>query len=447
LSGLRIWLHVLGCRSNIYDGEALSEALTAMGAEVSSSPPEDGKCAVAVVVSCSVTSTADKKCRQAVRRARRAVGESGVVAVCGCWAQGLSADEAKRLSINLLAGSRNKSALVTNAAALARALDGGGKTFDDLRNETAAPEWDCLGIFSASTARHTRVFIKVQEGCGRFCSYCAIPLLRGSPASRPIDDVVAEVRRVVEPVTGLEPVTGRTQGREVVLTGVNLGAHDSLAELILRVSEVPGLARLRLGSLEPFALDDRLLDALASSAVFCPHLHLPMQSGDDGVLARMRRGYTADGFLRLCDRARERLGDDLHVSTDVLVAFPGEDEAAFRRTLSVMERAALGRVHVFPYSPRPGATVVGDPVPRSVAAERAAEALALGARLLNRYAGAFVGRRVSVLAEKDPLRGYSRHFVSVRLANTSGVSKARVSDIIEADVTECSNGTLLAFPV
>jgi threonylcarbamoyladenosine tRNA methylthiotransferase MtaB len=231
-----------------------------------------------------------------------------------------------------------------------------------------------------------------------------------------LDETLAEARRIVGSGCG-----------EVVLTGTHLGMYGrdigaSLTKLVRQISALPGLTRLRLGSMEPFALlssspEDGLLDALAESPAFCPHLHLPLQSGDDEILARMRRGHAADDFARVCERAREKLGDDLHISSDVLVGFPGESDAAYRRTLDLMRRTALGRVHVFPYSPRKGTEAAGFPdrVPPGVASERVEGAISLGTKLLKDYASRFVGRDLPVLAEKveeNFFRGYTRNFIS-----------------------------------
>jgi threonylcarbamoyladenosine tRNA methylthiotransferase MtaB len=227
-----------------------------------------------------------------------------------------------------------------------------------------------------------------------------------------------------------------------------------LAELVRRISDIPGLIRLRLGSLEPFALepDDGLLDALASSSVFCPHLHLPLQSGDDQVLARMRRGYTADAFARVCDRAREKLGGDLHISSDILVAFPGESEEAFQRTLVLMERVGLGRTHVFPYSPRRGtlAAEFPDRVSPQAAAERTAAAMALGEELLTGYASRFVGRDLSVLVEsagdQGVLTGYTRNFISASVQSGGpGAARPRTGETTEVRITCCVKGELRGY--
>jgi threonylcarbamoyladenosine tRNA methylthiotransferase MtaB len=401
-------------------------------------------CRAAVIVSCSVTAAADKKCRQAVRRARREFekfeksGGRGVVAVCGCWAQKVSAEEARALGVDVLIGNRLKHLLPD---ALDEAVSGGGGFVDRRRDVGSDGTWDALSL--DRPVLRTRAFLKVQEGCDHFCSYCAIPFLRGRPASRPLEDTLEEARRVVG-----------AGCREVVLTGIHLGAWrggegtdgGTLGTLVRRVSALPGLARLRLGSLEPFALDGDLLDALAESPVFCQHLHLPLQSGDDEVLERMGRGYTADGFARVCERARAKLGDGLHISSDVLVAFPGESERAFHGTLALMERSGLGRVHVFPYSPRPGTLAARFPgrVSPGAASERAEAAMALGARLLNRYAARFVGSRLSVLAENlkthetPSFTGYSRNFVAVAARGA-----AEAGQEAEVRITDCSGGELL----
>ncbi|MCR5347590.1 MAG: MiaB/RimO family radical SAM methylthiotransferase [Fretibacterium sp.] len=407
LKGLKVWIHVLGCRSNLCEGDFLTGALEAMGASVVREPAE---AEAAVLVTCSVTAEADRKCRQCVRRARRAVGEEGLVAVCGCWAQSVDAGEARTLGVDLLVGSRGKSRLPAALEMMAGALPyRGERPFQDLRLLPPIEGWEEMPL--RDTGLHTRAFVKVQDGCSHFCTYCIIPFLRGRPVSRPVENVLKEARRLVEGGC-----------REVVLTGIHLGTYgrdtgSSLAELVRALSGVEGLERLRMGSLEPFSLDEALLDALADSPVFCPHLHLPLQSGDDGILALMRRGYTAEEFARVCDTARARLGKALHISSDILVGFPGEGETAFQNTLSVMRRVGMGRVHVFPFSLRPGTAAAELPgaVPPDVQDERVSRAMTLGDELLRNYAGGFVGQELDVLAEEQECegrgRGHTLHFL------------------------------------
>ena len=436
LRGLRVWMRVLGCRSNLCEGDLLAGDLEARGALISREP--DG-CRAAILLTCSVTAEADRKCRQMTRRARRAVGKSGLVAVCGCWAQSLDAAEAEALGIDLLVGNRRKSLLAD--AVEARIRDPEKRALTDLRMSAAGmagnTEWDELPM--RGPVLHTRAFLKIQEGCDHFCAYCVVPFLRGRPVSRSAKKVLEDVRRLVD-----------AGCREVVLTGIHLGLYGrgmetSLADLVRTLSDVSGLERLRLGSLEPFALDGALLDALADSPAFCRHLHLPLQSGDDGVLARMRRGYTADGFARVCDAARERLGGDLHISSDILVGFPGEDSRAFQNTLSLMRRVGMGRTHVFPFSPRHGTLAAGfeGRVGAAVLAERAAMASALGGELLGHYARRFVGRTADVLAEEERDgrgSGYTRQFLGVSWpggGEPGNIVRVRVSSESEGALEGC----------
>ena len=427
LRGRSVWVHVLGCRSNLCEGDFLAGDLEARGALVTRDP--EG-CSAAVIVSCSVTAEADRKCRQAVRRARRTVGEAGVVAVCGCWAQGAAADEARELGADILVGNRRKGELTDALEAMVR----DGRAFRDLRSDLLRDRrWEELP--AKRPVFHTRAFLKVQEGCDHFCSYCVIPFLRGRSVSRPADRAMDEARRLLD-----------AGCREIVLTGIHLGMYgrdtgSSLAELVRALSALPGLERLRLGSLEPFALSEDLLEVLKESPVFCPHLHLPLQSGDDGVLSRMRRGYTADDFARLCDRARERLGSDLHISSDILVGFPGEDDDAFANTLRLMRRAGIGRAHVFPFSPRRGtlAEGFGDRVEPAVVSARAAEASALGEALLNAYAVRFLGRTVPVLTEGERRGGYTPHFLQ---ASWDGGERTIPGRVVRLRAASVSRGGL-----
>ncbi|NLA91595.1 MAG: MiaB/RimO family radical SAM methylthiotransferase, partial [Synergistaceae bacterium] len=326
------------------------------------------------------------------------LSEKAVIAVCGCWAQNISREEALSLGIAIVAGNRRKALL---PALMARALGGEGPSFVEEKTDVLrCDEWDGLSL--SSPLFHTRAFVKVQDGCNHFCSYCIIPFVRGKPVSRDGDDVVAEVRRLA--ASGCP---------EVVLTGVHLGLYgsggsQSLAELVARVASVEGIKRIRFGSLEPFGLDGELMDALAGSPKFCRHLHLPLQSGSPSVLSRMRRGYSPEDFLELVRMARSRLGDDLHISTDVLVGFPGETDREFEETLRFMEECRFGKVHVFPYSPREGteAWSLPDRVVGEKMAERTAQALHLAERLLTDFAGRKVGHTVAVLAEEAENGGF-----------------------------------------
>lgn len=428
LEGRRVRLFTLGCRTNLYEAEALAGALAARGAEIVSAPPFD----VAVVVSCTVTATADKKCRQAVRRLKRQ-SPGALIAVCGCWVQSLGRDEARALGIHLLVGNGRKAALPRLLDdALARPREG---LFREERGDPGAEgAWD--GLTLDRPMLHTRAFVKVQDGCDHFCSYCVIPSVRGRPVSRPITDVTEEVRRIA--ASGCP---------EIVLTGIHLGLYGrggdaSLGQLVRAVAAVDGVKRIRFGSLEPFGLDDDLLEALAATPAFCPHLHLALQSGSAEVLRRMRRGYGPDDYLAIVERVRSALGQDTHISSDILVGFPGETEGDFTDTLSLMRACRLGKVHVFPYSPRRGTdafSMVGR-VPPDILADRARRAIALGDELLNEYGARWTGRTVPVLVEEtgsSTFEGLSREFLRVEAKGFGEQGR----EVLVA-VTAASDGTL-----
>ncbi len=401
--GPAVCIKVLGCRVNIYEADALASAFQAAGATIVCKSPWD----VAVLVSCAVTAEADRKSRQAVRRFRRTEPNCIVVAT-GCWAQGLSDEEARSLGIDLVVGNRRKGELVPSVLRMIQ-----GEAVPSVRCDVcASSEWDPLVIIDRPRLK-TRAFLKVQDGCDHFCTYCIIPSVRGKPVSRSGEDVLQEVRSVVD--SGCS---------EVVLTGVHLGLYgrgtdETLATLLLNVASVPGVSRIRLGSLEPFSVGDDLLRVMAETPQFCRHLHLPLQSGDDDVLRAMGRGHTRDQYLRLLERIRRVLGDDIHISTDVMVGFPGEDSQAYESTLSVLRDGALGRIHGFPYSPRSGtiASTMSNRPSRALAEQRCRGVLDLGDTLLDRYARRWLGRTVDVLVEErleGAASGYTPQFLRCR---------------------------------
>lgn len=394
------YIHVLGCRTSLCEEEYIAGELLSSGHEITQDLTQG--ISSAVIVTCSVTSEADRKCRQLVRRTRKILGNNGVLAVCGCWSQGLDADVARDMGIDILAGSRGKSIVPSTVNEMLRH----GREFRDIRtlNVFSPSEWEELPLSSA--VMHSRAFVKVQDGCDHFCTYCVIPYLRGRPVSRPIISIIHEIHRLIS--SGV---------KEVILTGIHLGIYGrdiatNLAGLIREISHVKGLKRLRLGSLEPFCLDGELMTALAECEMFCHHLHLPLQSGDDGILAAMRRGYTARDFVRVCNEARSTISPDIHISSDILVGFPGETDTAFRNTLSTMRASGLGRVHVFPYSPRKGtiAAAMTEQIPSSVKISRTSEAISLGRELFGHYARSFIGHEEEILIERNN-RGHTQHYI------------------------------------
>jgi threonylcarbamoyladenosine tRNA methylthiotransferase MtaB len=357
----------LGCKVSQTDAHAIRERLLSDGHAESGGAAGD----LAVVNTCCVTHEALRKSRHAASRAARTHAR---VYVTGCGAN---------LALDAFAG------LPENVRVIARR--------SEETPEAVAGDVGAIGCVQADARLdRVRAFVKVQDGCSFSCNFCVIPLVRGASRSRRAAAVLAEVRRRVE------------QGhREVVLTGINLGCYRDreagyrLARLVREAAATPGLARLRLSSIEVNHLDAELVEALRESPNVARHLHVPLQSGDDTVLRAMARRYDSRTYLR-----RLELVADFNLTSDVIVGFPGEDEAAFERTLDVVERAGLTKVHVFPYSPRPGTkTAAADTVPKAVKRERSARLRALSDDACRRRWSEKIGSEDVVLVDR-PGRGY-----------------------------------------
>ena len=367
----KIWLHSLGCRTNQSEKESIASGLIEHGAIIETKPQNAD---AAVIFTCSVTSIADKKSRQCVRMARRGIPR-GLIVACGCWAQQLSADEAKELGIDFVVGNRQKKLILglleKFCAGSVSENNGAGSVLHvadvwDARQVS----WDELPLMKPVT--RSRAFIKVQDGCDRFCSYCIVPFLRGRPVSRPVNDVINEIRNVA--AYGC---------KEIILTGTNLGVYcyegRGLSELITEISKIS--IKLQFGSIEPFSIDENFLNAvnkLSNENRFSPPLHIPLQSGDDMILSRMKRGYTVDEYLSVMDRIWNVLGD-IPVSTDLIVGFPGETPEAFRHSVEAIVKVGFSKVHVFPYSARENTLAASfeDRVPKEIISNRVNTILSL----------------------------------------------------------------------
>lgn len=414
----RVAFHTFGCKVNQYDTESLATLFRRRGyLVVGFEEPAD----VYVINTCTVTDESDRKARRLIRRVRRRNPEA-VVVVAGCYPQTAPGEVAGISGVDVVMGNRDRARVVDLVEASRReGADRGGAgpahiAVDNIFRETAFEE---LGI--EGFQGRTRASLKVQEGCNEFCTYCIIPYARGRPRSRRPGDVRAEVERLV-----------RAGFREVVVTGIHLGAYGrdlpdrpTLAALLEAIHGVTGLLRIRVSSLEPMDVGEDLLDAMAALPKVCPHLHLPLQSGSERVLARMRRRYTAQGFRELVDLARRKI-PGVAVSTDLIAGFPGETEDDHAATLAFIREIGFSRLHVFPFSPRKGTPAAADPeqAPRAVREMRARELAAAGERLAAGFNRRFLGREVEVLVEEDlgdgVFAGYSREYVRVRLQAGDG---------------------------
>ena len=271
-----------------------------------------------------------------------------------------------------------------------------------------APEF-CIETFSA----HTRAFVKVQDGCNSYCSYCIIPLVRGRSRSRPVEEVLAEVNRLVD-----------NGYKEVVITGINVGDYEGgLASLVRRIDAVPGLHRLRISSIDPDEVDDALLDAVVNGRVTCPSMHIVLQSGSNAVLKRMNRKYTKQEFYNTVERLK-RANPDFTITTDVIVGFPGESDEDFAETLQVMNEVKFAKVHMFPYSRRPKtkASRFTDHLPKEVIHARKQEVLRLSEHVAFQLREAYVGKERDVLMESSNT-GHTDNFLEVHVAGEANQIK------------------------
>ena len=395
-----------GCKVNQYESQALRERMAGRGlVEV---PPQEGA-DLYVVNTCAVTEVAAAEGRRAVRRLARRF-PSAEFTVTGC-----AADEGFR-------DSPCVRRVVPHSLKARLGLD---------------PGEPCASIFDLAISRfdgHTRAFLKVEDGCDLDCSFCIVPKVRGPAASRPLPDALEEARRLAG-----------AGYREVVIAGVHLGAYGKdlagrslLPDLVEGMLGIPGLARVRLSSIEANEISDPLLDLMAREPRFCPHLHVPLQSGDDAVLRAMRRRYGVRQFLAACGRAAERVPAP-GLTTDVIVGFPGETEEQFRNTLDVCRRAGFSRIHIFPYSRRRGTDAARLPdLPGRVKKERLHRLERAAEVLADAAARRFLGREVEVLVEEDG-GGYTERYLRARVPGAPNT-------IVRARVERVDHGELQGVP-
>lgn len=383
--------HTLGCKVNTYETEAMKQQLKDRGYEI---VPFHEAADVYVINTCTVTNMADQKSRQMLHKARKKNPDSVIVAA-GCYVQASKEALLKDKTADLIIGNNQKTRLGAMLDAywenpdLASAME----AVEDLKHEYSYED-----MMLTNTEDRTRAFLKIQDGCNQFCSYCLIPFARGRARSRGVEDVLTEIRGLAE--KGF---------KEVVLTGIHLSSYGRdlneekrilLLDLILEAAKIPGIHRIRLGSLEPNIITEEFVKALADCEAFCPHFHLSLQSGSDATLKRMNRHYTAEEYLAGCELIRKYF-EHPALTTDVIAGFPGETEEEFKETCEMVEKAAFAEMHVFKYSRRKGtkADLMPDQVPEQVKTERSHILMDLAKKMQQEYIDWYVGREVEILTE------------------------------------------------
>lgn len=388
-------LHNLGCKVNAYETEAMQQMLEQAGYEIVPFAPGAD---VYVINTCTVTNIADRKSRQMLHKAKK-MNPQAVVVAAGCYVQAAKDDLEMDDAIDIVIGNNRKKDLVRILEEYERSRE---EEFVIDVNHTS--EYESLSI--SRTAEHTRAYIKVQDGCNQFCSYCIIPYARGRVRSRQAEDVLAEVRELA--ANGYQ---------EIVLTGIHLSSYGvdlgtDLLSLILAVHEVEGIKRIRLGSLEPRIITEEFAKTLASLPKICPHFHLSLQSGCNATLKRMNRRYTAEEYYEKCQLLRECF-DRPALTTDVIVGFPGETEEEFVESKAFLEKIQFYETHIFKYSRRKGtrAAVMENQVSDEKKAERSNILLELNRKNQAAYEEERIGDRDEVLFEELMILDGEKYYV------------------------------------
>ncbi|PUU89912.1 MAG: MiaB family RNA modification protein [Halanaerobium sp.] len=397
--------YTLGCKVNQYETEAVIDIFLDNGYQiVDFSEMAD----VYIVNSCTVTNEAARKTRQIARRAKRRSPDS-LVAIVGCYTQAFPDEVSEIEEIDFVMGSNNKGKILDKAEEMlaGRDVDAEIKKYKELK------DYEKLNLKRLSNT--TRANVKIEDGCNQFCSYCIIPYARGPVRSRKKEDVVAEIRKLSQ------------QGvKEIILTGTHLGAYGSengdskaLTELMQSLSEIESLKRVRLSSIEGTEIDQGMMDLIADEDIFCPHLHLPLQSGSDQILDAMQRPYTVAEFKETVAELRKRI-PDLALTTDVIVGFPGETEETFAQTVEVVKEINFAKVHVFPYSAREGTPAAEmDQLNGNIVTEYSRKLRLINEALMLDYQKEFLGEKREVLIEEvrdhqtDLLTGYTDNYLKV----------------------------------
>lgn len=423
-------LHNLGCKVNAYETEAMQHLLEEAGYEI---VPFTQKADVYVINTCSVTNMADRKSRQMLHKAKKNNPDSIVVAA-GCYVQTSEKEVLNDLSVDIVIGNDRKHDLVRLLEEYS--LDSVNDTVDDINDG----KHDFEELFIDQTKEHTRAFIKVQDGCNQFCSYCIIPYARGRVRSRRFENVIAEVQRLA--ANGF---------KEVVLTGIHLSSYGvdfeeatGLLELIQAVNAVKGIERIRLGSLEPKIVTEHFASELSKLDKICPHFHLSLQSGCDATLKRMNRKYITKEYERGCELLRKYFVHPA-ITTDVIVGFPGETEEEFEQTKAYLEHIHFYEMHIFKYSKRKGtrAAVMPDQIDEQVKAARSEKLIALGHDMSKEFRKFYIGKNEEVLFEekavigdKEYFVGYTKEYVKVAKKTAENLENQIVSGRISGMLTD-----------
>lgn len=389
---MKIYIETLGCKVNTYESEIIKEEFLRNGYEEA----KDVKMADVIVVNtCSVTNQSDAKSRKVIRAVRKA-NEKAILVVCGCSSQNHQ-DALKELGADILIGNKDKS-----------------KIYDYVKNynnEQIVKYYDMVNtdfekMSLNNFSERTRAFVKIQDGCNNYCSYCIIPYLRGTIRNKNLNDAIDEINTLVN--NGF---------KEIVLTGIHTGSYPDLVNLIKEISKNKKLERIRISSIEATEIDDDFLEELKNNKKICCHMHIPVQAACDNTLKKMNRKYDMDRFISIIDKIRE-VRPDINITTDLIVGFPTETEEDFLESYNNASKIKFGKIHVFPYSKRDGtvAAKMKSVLSDSEKKERTHKMIELSNKLENEYYNKFLGKTLNVLVEEvfdDYSTGHTDNYIKV----------------------------------
>ena len=407
LKGKTVAPLTLGCKVNQYETDGMIELLKEAGMTAVSF---EEKADVYLINTCSVTNMADKKSRQMIHRAKK-LNPDAVVIAAGCYVQAAKDKLMEDDRISIIIGNNKKKDIVQILEDYLEI----GVTDEGMLDIAAEKEYEPLTI--NSTLEHTRAYVKIQDGCNQFCSYCIIPYVRGRIRSRELASITEEVERLAK--TGV---------KEIVLTGIHISSYGKdkenevgLADVIDAISKIESIERIRLGSLEPGIITDTFIDRIVDNKKVCPHFHLSLQSGCNTVLKRMNRKYTCEEYFEKCEMLREAF-DRPALTTDVIVGFPGETDEEFQETVAYLTKLNLYEMHIFKFSPRQGTVAAGmrDQIGPEIKNQRSDVLLALSEKNKHAYEASFRGETLEVLVEekvrrngKNGYRGHTERYIDI----------------------------------
>ncbi|HHT96980.1 MAG TPA: tRNA (N(6)-L-threonylcarbamoyladenosine(37)-C(2))-methylthiotransferase MtaB [Clostridiales bacterium] len=433
--------YTLGCKVNSYETDAMRELFEKEGYEI---VDFKDKADIYIVNTCTVTNIADRKSRQMLHQAKKRNPNAIIVAV-GCYVQAAEEELLEDCKIDIVIGNNKKSDIINMIDRYYKS-----ETKEDLVIDiNSKQEYETLNI--TDTSDKTRIFIKIQEGCNRYCSYCIIPYVRGRIRSRDQEEILNEVE-----------ILALKGYKEFVLTGIHLSSygHDlldkkeinekmPLADIISKISKVEGVERIRLGSLEPMVITEEFVKVISSIKSFCPHFHLSLQSGSDTVLKRMNRRYTAQEYYEKVLLLKKEF-DYPSFTTDIIVGFPGETEEEFEETKEFLEKVTFLNIHVFKYSKREGtkAATMPNQINNQIKSKRSSELIRIGAKMSKNYREHFIGKSNKILVENEEIinnikyyLGHNERFIKLAFASKSEFDY--LNKIIEVRNTDYLNDEIM----